>query len=58
MRCAANLGHMSKENAFVSERAWNLYLDDMLEFARNNRIMVGDGIASSTDDSVSPELMA
>ena len=25
---------MSSENAFVSERAWNLYIDDMLEFSR------------------------
>ena len=34
MRCAANLGLTLSENAFVSERAWNLYLDDMLEFSR------------------------
>ena len=34
MRYAANSGPMSSENAFVSERAWNLYLDDMLEFSR------------------------
>lgn len=25
---------MLNENAFVSERAWNLYIDDMLEFSR------------------------
>ena len=25
---------MLNENAFVSERAWNLYIEDMLEFSR------------------------
>ena len=29
---------MLSESAFVSERAWNLYIDDMLEFSR--RVML------------------
>ena len=29
---------MLSENAFVSERAWNLYINDMLEFSR--RVML------------------
>ena len=34
MRYAVNSGLMLNENAFVSERAWNLYINDMLEFSR------------------------
>ena len=34
MRCGANSGPSLNENAFVSERAWNLYIDDMLQFSR------------------------
>jgi hypothetical protein len=34
MRCVANSGPKLNENAFVSERAWNRYIEDMLEFSR------------------------
>lgn len=34
MRSAANSGPTLNENAFVSERAWDLYIKDMLEFSR------------------------
>ena len=34
MRYAVNSGLTLNENAFVSERAWNLYINDMLEFSR------------------------
>ena len=34
MRYAVNSGPTLNENAFVSERAWNLYINDMLEFSR------------------------
>ena len=33
MRCAKNSDRSSSETEFVSERSWQLYIDDMREFA-------------------------